>query len=1264
SHLKAPKTNAILITDVGSEKYMRECKVTDDELMSLGVRELGKLQLKRSERKDEYGYTWMAIYFVSPIKETIDMIVDDFKAGKPLYQHAHFYFTSTLSDELADKILQSPAKPATETFIELNLEFFPLESRLFHMDINNALFDIYHSQSIAEVDKQLATIAKKFRGVISCLNEAPEIRYHDPANTRETLSARLARMVHAEVLDIQKYDKTFPSPTPYDYHGPATLVILDRTVDLISPLIHSLAYQALAYDAFEVLTETKDGVSQTVIEVLVNDTPKDAIFDESNELFSKIRHEVFFDALAEVTRNVKEHILSQPEKKTGEAALDELKDKVINLSTYQKRNEQILALDALNFEMQNNLIERKMKEVVDLEQTLVNGEDSEGETPKNPFGLLKEVMAHDDIPTEDKLRLLAIYLVTVDGIKPADMDKLMETAGLDRSDLTFVNGLRYFGVVQGEKHDLRNPSSPFMFQSRKTKGAKSSWSLFGRKDGSEVPVSQEPASDFAYLDRFQPAVSYVIDDLVNGRSTLATLPESVKKRGGFDGNGNSPVKDPAEATVGKGVVPAFKVGTRPSWAKKRIRTDDGADYRHNGSRIIILMIGGLTYAEVRAAYMMAKKLEREVIIGSTHMLQPIDFVQAAYDLGKLEDMNPFVYTTLLASPEKIASLMDGMSINEGPARPLSGSFDRDISGSPQLLPGVSGAPMVRPSASNLSLKTAVVSPSGSLPSGIVSAPAGDRSSLYANSSSPTQIPNLHGRNTMPPPGPPEIIQPPVPRAASNPNPPTVPPRGSGTHGAGAYPQLAANHAPPRSSSPRNSFNGSPTTPPSAPARASSPGAGPTPYTDYARGRSPMPQQRPGDPPQQVYSAVPPPSSTARGVSPLPPARGEPPQQVYSQVPPPSSTGRGVSPLPPTSRDPPQQVYSAVPPPSSRDPPKQIYSAVPPPSSRDPPKQVYSAVPPPTSTGRPGGSPVPSPSSAGPQQVYSAVPPSTTYATRGGSSSSSSSSNRSDPPQQVYANVPPPSSGKQFGAPPPPQPQQQPRPPPPPQHQQAPNFRPNNYNNQNYAAAPPSNPYQAPNVYAQPRPAQYVSVSPGGPPPSGGSSGKPPPPSPYGGSPQGSTPPGPPQHQGGVHVSYPNYQTPQPYQQAPPPRPYGGGPPQPQYGQQQPPQPQYGQSQPPQPQYGQQPPQGYGTPPQGYGQPPQGYGQPPPPQQGYGQPPQGYGQPQPQYAQPQYGQQAPPQGYGQPPPPGYGQPQPQYGQQPPQGYRPPPGQYGAPPPRRG
>jgi syntaxin-binding protein 1 len=97
---------------------------------------------------------------------------------------------------------------------------------------------------------------------LATLNEYPLIRFHDPNGDNSSLSAKLASHLKREMLNLKQFDRDFPRPTPYDYNGPSTVIIVDRAIDLISPLIHTLSYQCLVEDLFDVSETALQGIKR------------------------------------------------------------------------------------------------------------------------------------------------------------------------------------------------------------------------------------------------------------------------------------------------------------------------------------------------------------------------------------------------------------------------------------------------------------------------------------------------------------------------------------------------------------------------------------------------------------------------------------------------------------------------------------------------------------------------------------------------------------------------------------------------------------------------------------------------------------------------------------------------------------------------------------------------------------------------------------------------------------------------------------------
>lgn len=85
---------------------------------------------------------------------------------------------------------------------------------------------------------------------------------------------------------------------------PPQLVIIDRTVDPITPILHDFYYQALATD----LMPIQDGTKYEYNSVGQDGQPvqKVAVLDETDKTFAKIRHNHITDCIKFLKSNVDE----------------------------------------------------------------------------------------------------------------------------------------------------------------------------------------------------------------------------------------------------------------------------------------------------------------------------------------------------------------------------------------------------------------------------------------------------------------------------------------------------------------------------------------------------------------------------------------------------------------------------------------------------------------------------------------------------------------------------------------------------------------------------------------------------------------------------------------------------------------------------------------------------------------------------------------------------------------------------------------------
>ena len=129
------------------------------------------------------------------------------------------------------------------------------------------------------------------------LGEYPVIRYYKPrAPTHEAsiLCSHLARFVQDELDRFAHFQKDFPPPSN---RPRGVLLIVDRSMDLITPLLHEFTYQALAYDILPIKEGDKTTYKTVINEGAQNEETKEMEIGENDKVWVDYRHAHMKDVL-------------------------------------------------------------------------------------------------------------------------------------------------------------------------------------------------------------------------------------------------------------------------------------------------------------------------------------------------------------------------------------------------------------------------------------------------------------------------------------------------------------------------------------------------------------------------------------------------------------------------------------------------------------------------------------------------------------------------------------------------------------------------------------------------------------------------------------------------------------------------------------------------------------------------------------------------------------------------------------------------------
>ncbi|GMH00587.1 hypothetical protein Nepgr_002426 [Nepenthes gracilis] len=607
------KSWKVLIMDKITVKVMSSsCKMADitDEGISL---------VEDIFRRRQAMPSMDAIYFIQPSKENVVMFLSDMSGREPLYRKAFVFFSSTVPKELVNHIKSDiSVVPRIGALREMNLEYFPVDSQAFITDHEMALEELYgdNVENSRKFDACLSIIATRIATVFASMKELPYVHYRAKetddtiSSARELVPTKLAFSVRNCIANYKSTIPNFPQKETCD------LLILDRSVDQIAPVIHEWTYDAMCHDLLDM-----DGNKCTLeVPSKIGGLPekKEVHLEDTDSVWLEIRHshiaeasERLHDKMTNFVSQNKAAQLSQASRDGSEISARDLQKMVQALPQYQEQVEKLSIHVEIAGKINQIIRDVGLRDLGQLEQDLVFGDAGAKE-------VINFLRTNQDAPSENKLRLLMIYAsVHPDKFEGDKASKLMQLAKLSSKDMKAVQNMR---LLAGSRDTQKKSNGSFSlkFDAQKKKVA-------ARKD--RAHADEETWA----LSRFYPMLEELIENLSKGE-----LP----KNGYRCLNEPSPsaIKDGQNLSVRKNsTIPRSMRSRRTAtWAQPH-HSDDGHgsdsilgnasnDLKKMGPRIFIFIIGGATRSELRVCHKLTTKLRREIVLGSTSMDDPPQYI--------------------------------------------------------------------------------------------------------------------------------------------------------------------------------------------------------------------------------------------------------------------------------------------------------------------------------------------------------------------------------------------------------------------------------------------------------------------------------------------------------------------------------------------------------------------------------------------------------------------------------------------------------------
>lgn len=526
-----------------------------------------------------------AIYFISPTENSVQSVIDDFKdANNPRYPNVHLFFTETCPEKLFNRLANANnLAKRIRSLKEIDIAYLPIEMQVFSLDNREALPHLYsHNNSVVREKRPpcVEQIAEQLATLCLSLGEYPSIRYRS--------ASELSCDVAQALMDrLREYKADDPSMGDGPEKQQSQLIILDRGFDLVSPLLHELTYQAMAYDMLDIQNDVYKYEVQSSGEYI----PKETLLDENDDLWVKLRHKHIANVSKEITSMIKEFSESKRITGPGTKQATTIKDLSLLLKKmpqYQKELSKYslhlnLAEECLRI-YNNNQIEK----LCAVEQDLATGVDKDGEKiSKDHMRAIVPVLLDTSITENNKLRIILLYAIMKQGISEESMNKLMEHAKISSVGRNTIKNVSNLDVTVIQDSGKKKP----------------------------LPTRKERTEESYQLSRYVPYVKDIMEEAVEGKLDGKLFPYLMTREGG--------------GLMGGGATTARSARMYGNWHKEKSQSDT-----KSVPRLIIFIIGGASYSEMRCAYEVTKaKQSWEVLVGGTELLTPDGFLYRILSLG-------------------------------------------------------------------------------------------------------------------------------------------------------------------------------------------------------------------------------------------------------------------------------------------------------------------------------------------------------------------------------------------------------------------------------------------------------------------------------------------------------------------------------------------------------------------------------------------------------------------------------------------------------
>ncbi|CAG9937883.1 unnamed protein product [Clonostachys rosea f. rosea IK726] len=533
---------------------------------------------------------------------------------------------------LSDQTLEESGVLGDVNVAELPLSFFPLENDVLSLELNDSFRDLYLSKDITPnflMAKALMEIQQ---------NHGLFPRIIGKGDNAKRVADLLGRMRQELLAGGDSSEANRAGLTPSTTND--SVIIIDREVDFVTPLLTQLTYEGLIDEVFEIQNnQTKvdtaivGAPAQSQSSAATPQSRKRTIqLDSSDKLYDQLRDANFAivgSLLNKVARRLQQ-VQSDYETKHKTKTIAELKEFVGQLPGYQQEHQSARIHTGLAEEIIKHTRSDQFKGLLEVQQNIAAGAD-----PSTQADRIEELVARDT-PIREVLRLLCIYSCISGGIKPKEFDhfKRLVLQGYGHQHILTLNSLEKLQLFLSRSSPLAG-MIPMTGNAGPSGGAKTNYTYLRKQLRLIVDeVQEDDPNDIAYVySGYAPLSIRLVQCILQKQYLL-----SVTKGGGANA-ANAALSSGAATQGWHGFDDAVKHVRGQTFYELQKGEDKAVKARAllsgsaNRQTVFVVFVGGITFTEIAALRFIAKQEEsrKRIVICTTSIISGNRIMDAAIE---------------------------------------------------------------------------------------------------------------------------------------------------------------------------------------------------------------------------------------------------------------------------------------------------------------------------------------------------------------------------------------------------------------------------------------------------------------------------------------------------------------------------------------------------------------------------------------------------------------------------------------------------------